>query len=301
MLTEMPLRSMRDRFLLIRSLPTFAGLDEDALTLLVEHARSRTFRAGETVVAEGEPLRAAHIVIEGQITSKRKGKLLAVVTRGRGVGMLSIMARDPAGVHAVADVDTLTLTIPSDVMLDAIETNFAVARNTLRLCASSLVKKRGHLPAPPDRPPPFSMGEYHARPRTMVELLIDLRANPGILADCNIDALISVARSVEEIRVEPGHLFWKIGEPSSHWLRVSYGRVRCTSADGKAVDVGSRFVLGVMDALGNEPRSYEARAETNVIAFQTQLESFLSLLENHFDLARDFIAMLAMAVLETPG
>ena len=300
MLTEMPIQSVRDRLLLMRSLPNFGALDEDALTLLVEHARTRFFRAGETVVAEGEPLGSVYVVVDGQITSNRKGKRLAVVTRSRGVGLLSVMARDPIGVHAVADLDTVTLEIPTDAFLDAIEQSFSVARNTLRLCAAQLVKKRGNLPAPADHPPVVELGEYRERPRTLVELMIDLRASPGIFKSANLDAIIAIVRATEEIRVEPGEVFWKLDEPSTHWLRIDHGRVRCTSADGRSMDVGHRFVLGILDAIGTAPRSYEARAETRVVAYRTQLEAFLAVLETHSDLTREFIARLAMAVLETP-
>jgi CRP-like cAMP-binding protein len=133
----------------------------------------------------------------------------------------------------------------------------------------------------------------------MVELLIQLRKG-GIFAGSNIDALIAVARHTPEIRVEPGERFWAVGEPSSFWLRIDYGRVRCTSADGKIVNVAHNFILGIMDSLGGERRSYEARAETRVVAYRTELESFLAVLETHFELARALIAVVSRTLLETP-
>jgi hypothetical protein len=83
-------------------------------------------------------------------------------------------------------------------------------------------------------------------------------------------------------------------------LRIDHGRVRCTAADGKTVDVGHRYVLGIMDAVGQVERSYDARAETQVVAYRNGLETLLDVLEMHFDLARDFVAVLARAALETP-
>ncbi len=298
MLSELPLHTLRDRILLLRSLPSFRPLDDEALTLVAEHARSRAFRAGEAVLVEGEPVSECHIVVEGQVTSTRNGKRVAVVDPGSGVGFLSIMAREP-GTNAVADVPTTTLAVPAEAIVNALEESFSFVRNTLRISAATLVRKRGNLPASPDRPPPVDLGEAPERPRTMVELLLDLRRG-GIFRECNIDALVDVARATREIRAEPGEVFWKIGEPSTSWRRIYAGRVRCTSADGRSVDIGKSFVLGIMDALGQVPRSYEARAEAPILAYQSELEAFLAVLETHFELARDLIAVVSKAVLDTP-
>jgi hypothetical protein len=58
-----------------------------------------------------------------------------------------------------------------------------------------------------------------------------------------------------------------VDDPSSHSLHIDYGRVRRTAADGRHVDVGSNFDLGAMDIFAAQPRSYEARAETEVIGY----------------------------------
>lgn len=299
MLTEMPLRGVRDRVLLLRSLPSFAGLDDAGLTLLAEHARTRSFRAGETVIAEGRPLSHVYIVVSGQITSNRLGKRVAVVTRSRGVGLLSVLARDSNGVDAVADVDTLTLEVPADALQDALEENFSMLRNSLRLSAAALVAKRGNLPASPDRPGPQTLGEYRERPRTMVELML-LLGKTGVFSGVNIDALVAVARTTREVRIAEGEVLWRIGEPSTFWMRVDYGRVRCTAADGRHVDVGPDFILGNLDCFGQAPRSYEARTDTRIIGYRTELDGFLAILETHFQMARDLIAIISKALLETP-
>jgi CRP-like cAMP-binding protein len=300
MLMEMPLRGVRDRVLVLRSLASFAPLDDEAMTVLAEHAKTRRFRAGETVLSEDGPVPNVYIVIEGQITSHRLGKRIAVVGRSRGVGFLSVVAADQNGVHAVADTDTLTLEIPAEVLQNAFEENYSLVRNGLRLSAGELVRKRGNLPERPGRAEPIALGEYRERPQTLVERIIDL-ASRRMFDECNVDALIAVARRTEEIRVEPGEVFWRLGEPSSFWLRLDYGRVRCTADDGTAVDVGRGFVLGIMDSFAQVPRSYEARAETRIIAFRVELEPFLEVLESHYDLARQLMAVIARTLLETPS
>jgi CRP-like cAMP-binding protein len=299
MLNETPLVTIRDRVLLLRSFPAFAALDDETLTLMAEHSRRRAFRAGEVVASEGAPLESAYMVIEGQITVHRKGRRTAVVTRGGGVGNLSILARDPHGISAVADVDTLTAESPAWAMNEALDRSFPMLRNSLRLVTGGLVRKRGHLPCRPEDAPPVELGTWPEHPATIVDHLLATRSSAGIFASANLDALLANARAIREVRFEPGESLWQLGEPSSWWTRIAYGSVRCTSADGRFVDVGRNFMLGIMDAYAQMPRSYEARTNTRVVGYRTELEDGLATLEDYPELARGLVAGVAMAVLET--
>ena len=84
---------------------------------------------------------------------------------------------------------------------------------------------------------------------------------------------------------------------TAFWVMIEYGRVVCTGDPDETVTVGAGFVLGIMDVIAQMPRSYEARAETEIVAFRIDLAAFLGIIEAHFDLARDFIAMLAGSTL----
>jgi CRP-like cAMP-binding protein len=300
LLNDMPLQHVRDRVLLLRAIPTFRPLDDDSLTMIAEHSRQRLFRAGETVCAEGQPLSHCYLVRSGQVTSTRKGRRVAVVTRDYGVGVLSILARDTNGVHAVADQDSLTIELPARAFNDALDVSFPMLRNALRLTASGLVRKRSHLPAGPSYQLP-ERGAYPERPATVVEHLLAARSSPGLFSTANLDALLAIARTTTEMRLEPGHVLWSIGDSSSWWVRVGYGEIRCTTADGRFVDIGRKYMIGIMDAYGQEPRSFEARTTTRVVGYRTELEDALAALENHTDLARDLVASLATQALETPG
>lgn len=301
MLTEAPQISVRDRVLMMRSFPAFAPLDDDSLSYLAEHSRRRAFRAGEEVTREGQPLEHGYMVIDGQITVRRRGQLTAVVTRGGGVGNLSILAHDPHGVTGIADVDTVTAEYPAAIMNEAMERNFPLVRNSLRLVAGGLVRRRGLLPARPEDAPPVELGTWPEHPATVVDHLLAARASTGVFATANLDALLANARAIREVRFEEGEPLWRVGEPSSWWMRVAYGSVRCSSADGRFVDVGQGFMLGIMDAYAQTPRSYEARTRTRVVGYRTELEDGLAVLEDYPELARGLVAMLAMTVLETPG
>ena len=94
-------------------MPWASALDDAALVLLAEHARNRHFAEGELLLVEGQPVRSMYIVIEGQVTVTVRGSRIATVTPGRPVGVVSLLARDPLGAHAIADVDSRAATAVS--------------------------------------------------------------------------------------------------------------------------------------------------------------------------------------------
>lgn len=298
MLVDLPLPGVRDRALLLRSLSTFGGLDDEALSLLAEHAKPRSFRAGERVLAEGRPVEAVHVVVDGQISSRRRGRLVGEVRRARGLGFLSLLAGDEGGVEAVADLPTHTLEVPAAVVLDAIDENFSFLRNLLRLSARGLLDKRGGMPASPARPPAAEAGEYPARKRTLVERVLDLRAG-GIFAAGNLEPVVELARRTEEVEFAAGEPLWAVGDRSTWSVRVIAGRIECAGpGDAGRVAVGKGFVLGNLDALGDLPRSFSARAETRVVAYRSELDALLSIVETHPRLGRELLAVLSRSLLE---
>ena len=291
-LTELPVQSVRDRVLLLRSMAALSSLERDALVLIAEHARERNFAAGEVIIVEGESMETVYLVIRGQVTVTKEGKLIAVVERGYGMGFVSLLARDEQGVHAVANVATRTLALPSDVLLNAFEENFSLVRNSIRLQAATVVQRRGDLPADPKNPPKIEIGTYRERELTLVERMLAIRQTP-LFANANIDATAELARANIEVRYEPDTVLWRIGDPSSFSLRIVYGRVQCTNSAGEQIVVGGDYGLGVLDSFSTRPRSYEARTETKVIAFRSNLETFLAIMEANFDLSMELIAILA--------
>jgi CRP-like cAMP-binding protein len=298
-LTDNPLHGLRDRLLAMRSMPNFATLDDDALALVAEHARERRFAKG-ALLFDDVPVDRLYIVLEGRVTVSRLGKLVAVVADHGGVGTLSLLARDDAPWRAVADEPTLVLEVPDGIFRDALKESFAFYRNSLRLTALTILKRRGNLPISIERARPAEIGVRPERERTLVERMIELRARGGPFSTGNMDALIEFARRTVQFEVPAGHVFWQIGDPSTWSMRIIYGRVRCTAGDGASVEVGTEFVLGGMDAWSIQPRSYSAVAETDVVAYRTELEEFLEVLELHPDLAVALLANLARALIEMP-
>jgi CRP-like cAMP-binding protein len=296
MLSELSIQSVRDRVLLLRSMPGFSPLEDHALSLLAEHMRVRACKPGELLLALGEPVHHAYVVLEGEVRWRRKDRAPAVAQRMDVVGWITLMARDPDGLEAISVGDAVVLELPAEALEHAIEDDFGIARNSMRLGATALLRSRDNLPSP-DPQPAFEMGVLRPERRTLVERLIDMRRAP-LFKRANAEALIALIRSSREVRIEPGTTLWRIGEPATYWLLLEYGRVRCTNAAGRTQEIGANFLIGIMDSLAKEQRTYDVVTDTLVVANRIELESFLGVLESHSELARDFLAFLASTVLD---
>jgi CRP-like cAMP-binding protein len=271
-----------------------ALVDDDGLLLLAEHARSATYHEGEVVVREGEPSRSMFVVLEGSVVVSYDGKKPVAWGVGTAFGTLALFARKPSGL-AVAGNGTRLLEIPAAALENALDENHSLLRSALAVTGSDVLKSRGNLPADPDVPREIDEGTYYSEPRSMVERLLELRA--GNFRYMNLEALIELARQMVEVRYPAGASIWSAGDVSTHSLSIDCGRVHCTASDGKSCDVGKGFSIGVLDVWGPRRRVYGARAETDVIAYRIEFESFLTLLESHVEVGIELLRGFARALL----
>jgi CRP-like cAMP-binding protein len=281
-------------------MPNFAALYDDAITLVAEHARERRFKKGD-LLFDNEPVDRLYLVLGGRVTVSRNGKLVTVVEHHGGVGTLSLIVNDDALWSAVADVDTLVLEVPEWAFRAALKESFPLFRNSLRLTAMNLVKRRGNLPVSVAAAPVPTIGTRPERQATLVERMIELRARGGPFASGNMDALIELARRTTQFEVPAGHVFWEVGDSATYSIRIVYGIVRCASSDGAEVRVGTEFNLGALDAWSKQPRSFSAVAETDVVGYRTELDEFLEVLELHPDLALALLAAVARSLMNMPA
>ena len=287
--------SVRDRVLTMRSKPMFEGLDDDGLLLLAEHGHSGFYRDGEVIAPEGEPARQVYLIEQGEIVVSRAGEWLTTRLAGDAYGGLPLLAREPSPL-AVAKGETRTLEVPAPAFEAALTENFSLLRNTLKQLGASVLQHRGNLPADPNRPRTFQEGPYYDEPRTLVERLIQLRAQP--FGRMNLDAVVDMARHMIDVRFPAGKLLWSVGDPSTHALNIDYGSVRCTASDGRFVTIGRGFTLGVLD-VWSRSRVYEVRTETPVIAYRIEFESFLALLEKHPEVGLELLRGFARDLLSS--
>jgi CRP-like cAMP-binding protein len=287
-------RGLRERLLVLRSIDLFAGLDDRALLLLSEHARTARYRARETISEPDQPADAVYVVTAGEVALRRDERELTFGA-GSAFGAMALLARKPLGL-ARAIGETRTLEIPAAVFEAALDESFSVLRGALRVAGAAVLNARSNLPADPQTQSEIDVGTFHEQPRSLVERLIELRAGP--FGYMNLDALVDLARHMHEERVPAGQALWSVGDASTHAFHVDYGRVRCTAGDGRYVDVGRGFTIGVLDIWGSEGRVYEARAESDLIGFRVDFEDFLALLETHVEVGIDILRGFAQSLLE---
>jgi CRP-like cAMP-binding protein len=285
---------LRERVLALRSQPIFEPVDDEGLLLLAEHARSARYQAGEVVVPAGEPQRGIFVALEGTIEIFSGDRHVFSIPAGTAFGTLALMAREPSAL-AKAGPGLRTLEVPAAAFETALDENHSLLRSALAFTGSTILRARGNLPLDANVPREIIEGTYFTKPKSMVELLMQLRN--GTWSDMNLEALIDLARHMVEVRYPAGHVLWSPGELSTHSIHVDYGRVRCTSPDGRYVDIGREFTLGVLDVWGPRRRAYEARTMTPVIAYRIEFESFLTLLESHVEVGIEILRGFARALL----
>jgi len=289
----------RDRLLAMRSLGIFADLDEDGATLLAEYSKLTSFKASERVTRADREVASVFVVIDGLIDVVR-GSAKLEIGSGRAVGLLGTVSRTAIGVDAVARRATRTLEIPRGAFLGAMEENFSLLRNVLRTVAGTLLDARGNLPLGTGDPGPGSVrpGPTPVGAQSLVQRVLEVGRTP-LFADANIDSVFDVARALREVRVPAGHVFWSIGDAPTASVRIVSGRVRCTTEDGRHVDVSGDYMLGTLNALAGRPEGYEVRALEPVFAYTIDFEDFLVVLEAHPELGMGLLASLAKLLLKT--
>jgi len=287
-----------DRLIYLRGLGDLFNVKASELRLFAQHARERFFPAGTYLTREGRRPEAMHFIVEGHVEVSRKGVVHMTCDAPHGVGFFPLLTLNPHGVDARAVVDTLTLEIPGNLMLELVEDNFDFLLAALRGMSGQLattqreLELRGLLTRSE-----VLEGPYPKDPLDIVQRLTRLRKGP--YASANLEALIEMARQLEEIRVGPGEVLWREGDEAPFGLTIIHGIVRCTGDDGaRDFRMGSDSVIGHLEANAGRPRAYDAITETRVVALKATIETFHDILEDHQEVGLAFVSFLAEIVTE---
>ncbi|NUP06931.1 MAG: cyclic nucleotide-binding domain-containing protein [Polyangiaceae bacterium] len=293
MLGEIASDALRDRVLVLRTLPQFAALDEDDLTLLAEHAHLSFAPRGTLLFREGDLLDRIYLLVTGEVTIGHGDQSRTL--RGPGeVGLLSLFAGRETAREALVTSNATLLELPASVVLSSFYESTSIARNTIRLAARTLLDRRGNLPSPSDV---VDAGVYFDTSPTLVEKMIAMRRSP-MWAQASLDAIAELCRHVEEYRTGANEVLWEIGDPAVYAYRLEYGIVRCENAKGESVRVGAAGVLGGLDGLAGMPRSYRVTTETPCIIFRMRASTQLAILEVHPQVAARLRMELSRTILE---
>lgn len=103
---------------LLCSVPIFAGLDEQALDIFLNHAKTPSFKKGEVIAKEGESNHCMFIIASGEVNIIKyydtpKAVTLAKLGAGEFFGEMCILETLPRSATGQAAADTTVISIPS--------------------------------------------------------------------------------------------------------------------------------------------------------------------------------------------
>jgi CRP-like cAMP-binding protein len=95
----------------LRTVPLFADLDERSLQAVAILAREVRFKAGETLMLEGEIGDGFFVILDGTVRIDRGSRTIRSMTAGGFLGEIALLERKPrtATATAVSDVTALEL------------------------------------------------------------------------------------------------------------------------------------------------------------------------------------------------
>jgi CRP-like cAMP-binding protein len=286
-----------ERILSLKRIPILSGLAPADLAVVAEHGRERFFAKGSPLLREGEPIPALYAVLDGRVHMSRKGRLLGHVGSAGFVGGAAMFARDPDGLAAVAETDTLTLEVEADAALEIFEDHFPILQHVLRQVGRWLLDLVARLPSGNygEIFPPFDIARAPVGDLDLVERILFLR-QVSPFARSSINALAELSRGMAEVALSPGTTLWDEGEPSGTVLLIVSGTVACTARDGQAIfKLGPGAPLGAVESMAERPRWYTATTETKVTALQGSIEGLIDVFEDNFEMAMDYLAVMARA------
>ncbi len=291
------LLSPLERMLHLKRVPMLSGLPGSDVAVIADAASERVLPKGAVVFREGEPVGSVHFVVQGALAIFRRGVRFGQVGPGAAVGGLAVFAREAFGSQVVADEDTLTLELESDAVSEVLEDHFPILHHILREMSRrsiELVTRFRLDPSAGAPEPPSDRAE--SGDIDLVRRIFFLRGM-AVFERSSITALADLARAMAQVRFEPGTVLWREGEPSPGVFLIRSGRLRAKGSSGVDFRPGPGFPLGALEALGEVPRWYEAVCETPVVALQGHMGVLVDVFEDHFDVAMDYLAVIAQSTL----
>jgi CRP-like cAMP-binding protein len=286
-----------ERVLYFKKLPVFSRLPTEALAALAESSRERSFKKGAVIQTEGEPVTRIQLVVDGHIRASRGGVPVAGAGPGAPMGALALLARDAQGYLGIADVDTFTLEIESEALLEASEDHFVIVHQLLQYLSRWVIAIEQQMgPQGPTSASPSAV-RFKGGELDLVERIFFLR-QMSPFAQSSINALAELSRGLTEVHFDASVPLWVEGDASPYVLLIVDGTIACTSRQhGHHFSMGRGHAVGVMEAMAELPRWFDATTETPVVALHGALEGLIDVFEDNFEMGMNFVALLARGIL----
>jgi CRP-like cAMP-binding protein len=286
-----------DRVLFFKTLPAFEHLSAGNLAALAAHARETFLPKGSALLESPDVGRAFFVVVDGQVSVARSEQRQRDVGPGESVGLLDLLARSRRPFVATATVDTLAMRLDWEDHVELCEQHFPIVQQYLHYLSQTLVDILEVAPDLDAGAPRGGFAPPAGRSLDVVERFLALRAT-GVFPVSAPDALAELARHVREVRFDAGEVVWRRGDRAEDFLAIVQGSLaHWCRADGTGVPVEAVQTIGMYEALYQGDRLSDLTAATPVTALRIGVQAVLDIMEDHFDMAMDFLALHAAEVL----
>jgi hypothetical protein len=273
-----------ERRLLLRDLAGFAALSDEALAAVASLGRRRELAPGTTIVHAGGMRASALMLLAGDLQLVRMGRSWPYPSERRVLDVLWL-ARDSMPLEVTTRDGALVLEFPRDGLEEVLEEHFSIWLASARTLAGWL------LPASPPADAPVINRRRHRGHGPLTERLEALQqALP--FARGYVDALLQLAEEATEVHYDAGTVLWRPGDPARDILVPIDGELRGALADDPCG-------LGSLELLAERPRVTRVETLKPLVALRLGREMLLDLFEDHHALARDLLAVLAAAVVQS--
>jgi CRP-like cAMP-binding protein len=281
-----------ERAMHLKSVEPLAELAPRELAAFARYARERFHGKGEAILSPGVPVDRLHVVIQGAVHAVGGEHGDALIGPGGTLGYLGLLAGDVSDLEATAEIDTVTLEIEKDALEDVFEDSIHLLYAQVRSLSGRLLEERKNIADGTVLAPDGESDLVVGKGADLIARIRYLRRGDSS-PHANLDAMVEMARRMTELTFESGETLWQTGDPSGFMVLITGGKVECTLPDGRRFIAGSPYPLGNLESQCGELRWYHARALGTVHGLRADTQMYLDILEDHFEMARDFLAALA--------
>ena len=281
------------RVLLLKKGRFTGNLPASDLGLVVEYLTERTYAPGAVLLREGEPVPHVHFIADGTVRLQRSGVDVARAEAGTELGGIEMLARAESALTGIAETEVRCLELSAESNAEMLDDHFGIYHRVLQQNCRQIIALTRRLPGASSVTAPPRVAPPPAREMDLVERIFFLRQAPPF-ARSSINALAELSRAVTEVRFEPGTVLWSEGYSARGVFLVVSGRVTARSPRfGFEMQVGAGQPLGILEAFAQVPRWYEATIVEPTVALSGDVETFVDVLEDNFEMAMDYLAVIA--------
>ncbi len=284
-----------DRVLLMRTMPMFEGLGPIQLAAVAQHSVERFVPRGTSVEVGGEDSGTVLLIAEGELESEYAGSRQRL-TKGESVGFIERLAHSGSRLTYEARLDTMLLELDWEAQLGVCEEHFSVIAGYIGFVATRLVERTQVLAPPEHGPVALIAAQDFGSLLDLNERLLLLSRSGAFSTGC-LDALSELSHHAEEIRLAKGREMWAVGQEADGFVIVASGAIRLDNQSGDSAIYRAGTVAGMAESLSRNYRRFSATTLEPTVALRVQIESFMDILEDHFDLSLDVLSTLARRLL----